>query len=1092
MFGVLSLNIYSQSSNDTQLAQFIPPSPTAYELTKYGNIELNESSGEIATSIDLYNFKAGRLNVPISMSYAGAGIKVDQLCSWTGINWNLRAGGLISRTVRDRMDEKYTRKFYTSEMLNNLTATDSGIELLRLMYGNADDTEVDIFNFNFAGYSGSFYLDENLQPKLANYNQELKIEFVTSPIQDVDSQQILITDSNGIKYYFGGTGATERTRSDLSGASWNTLQNPITAYYLVKIQNPVLDEINFTYLQELSDYNVKIGTNEFYTKQFIEDQPGFPHYVEHYSGISTTRTKTYNGKYLSKITNNRSNEEVHFSSTEYDGNEHYHRILNNIKITQNKGNNNYVDFKNYALQYHFKNGAANSTRFFLESLTAFNGNNIKDQQHTFEYKDLMNMPDRLSFTKDCLGYYNGTSNSSGLPLTNNDNFLSLAGVIMANRAPNFIHAVTGTLTKIKYPTGGSTTFDYEGIPAKKYIYTSKSLSVYNKLAILNPSAHPIPDTQLINTLDFGLAANEAIYQNQDVVFKIHVTAQGTLNHNCKVRIFVQDYEDIVEQTYSFDLEYGVFIYDKEITFNLLQGGNYFIKAELLLPNGTNSPAVDVDIDYKYVSNVQFVDGVSVRVKRIMNNPTVGASTIKRYYYNKVNDINKTDDIPFKNDFYGINIETLSYRKNEMRETNITGSDAVFPILNIQHTLSSAPVRDILPDHQKTYQYVTTSFGGDNFENGGLQRTYRSINAQNATNIFSYYPIEQQQNNIDFPASSVENRDLYNGEMVEEMTFVNDSGLLKMNKKSYSTFLDETPDYIMNLNIKSIFNNTIGYIYETHSENLQRIHHLYFGLYKTFINKKQLQSQVSIDYMEPVPVNNMVNANSYKQVSTTTEYFYQPNLVGLPVRMQTTSSTGDILKTDIEYSTALKHISKHQLSEVSKTTTSKNDTLLSTKKTIYGDFNPHYLPSKIQTSKGTSVLEDRINFIFYDNYGNPIELNKTNDMHVLYIWGYNKTQPIAKIENPTYSTTTAGLVASAQTASDTGTEGTLLTALLNLRSSMPDAMITTLTYIPLLGVSTITDPIGDKISYSYDEHGRLKFVKDKNGNILSENQYHYKQ
>ena len=41
------------------------------------------------------------------------------------------------------------------------------------------------------------------------------------------------------------------------------------------------------------------------------------------------------------------------------------------------------------------------------------------------------------------------------------------------------------------------------------------------------------------------------------------------------------------------------------------------------------------------------------------------------------------------------------------------------------------------------------------------------------------------------------------------------------------------------------------------------------------------------------------------------------------------------------------------------------------------------------------------------------------------------------------------------------------------------------------VTSITDPKGDKITYEYDEFNRLKQVKDKNGNILSENQYNYK-
>ena len=69
---------------------------------------------------------------------------------------------------------------------------------------------------------------------------------------------------------------------------------------------------------------------------------------------------------------------------------------------------------------------------------------------------------------------------------------------------------------------------------------------------------------------------------------------------------------------------------------------------------------------------------------------------------------------------------------------------------------------------------------------------------------------------------------------------------------------------------------------------------------------------------------------------------------------------------------------------------------------------------------------------------------------------------------------------------------LLAALNALRTNLPGAMVTTYTYKPLIGVSTITDAKGDQITYSYDSFNRLQFVKDKSGNILSENQYNYKQ
>ena len=65
------------------------------------------------------------------------------------------------------------------------------------------------------------------------------------------------------------------------------------------------------------------------------------------------------------------------------------------------------------------------------------------------------------------------------------------------------------------------------------------------------------------------------------------------------------------------------------------------------------------------------------------------------------------------------------------------------------------------------------------------------------------------------------------------------------------------------------------------------------------------------------------------------------------------------------------------------------------------------------------------------------------------------------------------------------------ALNNLRLALPNAMVSTYTHIPLKGVRTVIDPKGDKQTYHYDNFNRLQFVKDSSGNILSENEYHYK-
>ena len=48
-----------------------------------------------------------------------------------------------------------------------------------------------------------------------------------------------------------------------------------------------------------------------------------------------------------------------------------------------------------------------------------------------------------------------------------------------------------------------------------------------------------------------------------------------------------------------------------------------------------------------------------------------------------------------------------------------------------------------------------------------------------------------------------------------------------------------------------------------------------------------------------------------------------------------------------------------------------------------------------------------------------------------------------------------------------------------------------TYNPLVGITSITDPRGETLYYTYDAFNRLEHVKDAEGNILNKNEYNYK-
>src|SRR5690606_21513171 len=60
----------------------------------------------------------------------------------------------------------------------------------------------------------------------------------------------------------------------------------------------------------------------------------------------------------------------------------------------------------------------------------------------------------------------------------------------------------------------------------------------------------------------------------------------------------------------------------------------------------------------------------------------------------------------------------------------------------------------------------------------------------------------------------------------------------------------------------------------------------------------------------------------------------------------------------------------------------------------------------------------------------------------------------------------------------------------LRLHPIDAQMTTYTYDPLIGMTSATDENGQPTIYKYDPFGRLETVKDSDGNILSDYEYHF--
>ena len=122
---------------------------------------------------------------------------------------------------------------------------------------------------------------------------------------------------------------------------------------------------------------------------------------------------------------------------------------------------------------------------------------------------------------------------------------------------------------------------------------------------------------------------------------------------------------------------------------------------------------------------------------------------------------------------------------------------------------------------------------------------------------------------------------------------------------------------------------------------------------------------------------------------------------------------------------------------------------------------------------------------YSPNGNPTEVVDRSGMHTVYVWGYDDRYLVAEVKNDSLVTVNSVL------------SGSPNVSVLRTHPSLANAMVTTWTYQPLVGITSQTDPAGVTTYYDYDGLGRLKEVyryTDNNAaagtkEILSQYDYH---
>lgn len=960
----------TNSSTELKLPDFIPSAPSAYELTKYGSIPVNESTGIASLSIPLVTYNTQNLSLPVSLSYSSSGVKVDQVASNVGMSWSINAGGVITRNTRGLPDNiGASRSYPTLSYIQGLKNGNSSQQALFYQFVEdvngevPEDWQPDLFNFNINGYSGTFFFDQNNDIHMVKKDVEVDIEY---------NNGFIITTPEGISYHFT---ETETSRQRSSGIPSPTTMY-ISAWYATKIKHYKGDEIvieyenannTLFYMGSLSQTEVKY-TNLSTGCQGNGDQQGLTNSISKQVNYNYT-----NEKKIKKISSNQANGYVEFVTSESRSDlEDSYKIQ---KVELYNSSNQLI--KGYELDYTFyKSTLSYSTgaqtwsglnginsnhenyyRMFLTGIKEYDkfNNFINGKEHAFQYENPQGLPPRLSLAQDYLGFYNGKNSNAGLLP---DTYLTSDSFFLMNRrgdrSSDFNYAKKGLLTKVTYPTKGTTELFYEGA----------NYPLINKIV----------------TKESSTAAEEV------------------------TKYYYKSYTSAINGT---------------------GGTSYYSYAPLY-----DDIIIDMDVN----------EGCGSHHVTKFN-----SSSITNLYINSTN--------------------------------------------------------------QFLYKTVTVGFG-NNFEKGGIEKRFYVESDDDATTLFGSL----------IKSGARSNTEVLNGTLLKETYLKNNSGTLEEQKIKEYVYLNDlskqtiVDSYKGNRRYENIANVPgPGVITSVWGYDLAH--------YITSSNWVSIDSIKTYDYL---------NGKTFTQIE---DYNYESGFAGLPSTIITNNSNGlnnitkkyypdDIINssflpgdnlTSPQY-TAVSKLKSNQTHrfEVVQTDYKQGSGVLRRQRINYDLWGTSNiaLPESIEAHKGdyssaTNKLEERITYHEYYNNGNVKEVSMTDGLPIVYIWGYKEQYPIAKIENATFtsgkSNTISGsqqtlinnAVAAATNETTAGTENTLRTKLQLLRDGFPKAMVTTFTYNPLEGVTSITDPRGQTVYYEYDDFNRLKLVKDKNSKILSQNEYHYK-
>jgi len=1138
------------AQSDPKLPEVVPPSPTVANLMKFEEVPIDYYSGQPNISIPLFSKQIGKgIGFNLALSYSTSGVMIDNKSGWTGTGWSLFAGGTISRTVRDVPDEAQkgspgfgvkTGIYHNANYWNyGLPGSNPEAFAWKAVGSSVDkyDLNPDLYQFNFMGYSGRFIIVKNgnlLEAREISKTNNFKINLnYNSSTYVINS--FTITDTNGFKYTFdviesSSTHTSSETMSQQQGTATTGTSNTYSfnsAWHLSKIETPKGDNLaTLSYISVSEDtggipskvenrivstdanHSISILIGNSYNNSIME-----PRYIisQSNSTIATRKVSSISFRDGSSILFNAVVGHPEFNGTG--------RKLQDVILKDVNGN----EYKRYTLTYQT---TTPSNRLWLTKVSEIAGGTTLDTQLNYYNKSLLPKYGDGFDEGDSWGYFSGI-----------DEKHSFANPFDEDQIK------TGLLTSIEYPTGGVKEFSFENNAYSYYgnqaisedDYLKNPMNITNNTSsttnfVYSNPQNNFPEIPIYNTgspmSSFTLAFEQDIYISSSVT-------QDANNKKNEHEIWVEDTSGNLYGRADLNVS-GVLIP------NLPSGTYKFLFATKGIETATNYQITlgSVSVEYKKsIANPrQEMLGGGVRIKSVTfrDSPTSGIAKKVNYEYIMENDALKSSGvIDAKSDIVKRNYSTSITKQlfdNLFSDNNPAGYGAVsiwYDVTQYGPNMNTQMTKGNFVGYRHVKVAEVELAGPSLFiENGHTLYDYTSaFEYQDYIDVFSL-PNSRPASNIDYKRGLLKKQRIYdaNDRIVKQVentnySFVED--LIYTERAAYKPNCEwiqyyDTWDWYNSGTVNGQIN-----IPTDHNGNTFMVTYLRCGgnpinLQSTDYKSgwAQLKETITKDYYystnspsaTPTIVeskkNYTYNSSNYQVASESTTLKES----GADVNYQTTykypvdGNFGGNSSTIVSRLNALNKVNEVLQTETTRSVGVSQGDIISKTNTTYniinGD-NDLVLPTEVKTAKGSGSVESRIEFHKYDEYDNPIEVSQKDGTHIVYIWGYDKTLPIAKIENATFTdipTTIYNDVINKSNLDDSiADENNLRTALATLRNhaNLSNAMVTTFTYDPSKGITSVTDPRGETIFYEYDEFNRLKQVKDAYGKIVSHNQYNYK-